>query len=211
MDGSSEFFFQNSIGLWDAEEASLGVSNTIKAKVTRVEKPQACHARQCHWEESDLLTTPGVCVERTWLPRDSISTHLQQSVQRDICFPPPCLSAAALSSACPCSALRISNFTAVAHQIRAHTCKTKMLKRVFDPSLPSRCLAVSTSFSSSLTAYSRVVRVSSTSSTIRMFFPTRFDISSELRSSHCVRVTLVPGSSTGPPLPRSSYSDRPMA
>ena len=86
-----------------------------------------------------------------------------------------------------------------------------MQKRVFDPSLPNCFLAASTSFSNSFTAYSRVVRLSSTSSTIRTFFPTRFDISNELRSNHCVRVTLVPGSSTGPSVLRFSYRDRPIA
>ena len=86
-----------------------------------------------------------------------------------------------------------------------------MLNLVFSPCLPSFCLVDSTSFSNSLTAYSRVVLVSSTSSTIKMFLPTRLAISRELRSSHCVRVTLVPGSSTGPSFPRFSYKDSPMA
>ena len=86
-----------------------------------------------------------------------------------------------------------------------------MLNFVFSSDLPSFCLADSTSFSNSLTAYSNVVLVSSTSSTISMFFPTRFAISSELRSSHWVRVTFVPGCSTGPSFPRFSYSDSPMA
>lgn len=63
-------------------------------------------------------------------------------------------------------------------------------------SASSRCRAASTSLRSSRTAYSSVVRVSSTSSTIRMFLPTRLRISSELRSSHWVRVTRVPGAST---------------
>jgi hypothetical protein len=97
---------------------------------------------------------------------------------------------------------------------RIPTCRTKMLNSVLGWSPPRRCLAASTSFSSSLTAYSRVVRVSSTSSTIRMRLPTRLDISPrEVMSNHWVRVTLVPGASTWPslPSPRVSYRDRPMA
>ena len=86
-----------------------------------------------------------------------------------------------------------------------------MLNFVLSPSLPSFLRVASTSFSSSLTAYSSVVLVSSTSSTINMFLPTRLDISSELRSSHCVRLTLVPGSSIGPSFPKFSYKESPMA
>ena len=86
-----------------------------------------------------------------------------------------------------------------------------MLNLVLSPSLPSFLRAFSTSFSSSRTAYSNVVLVSSTSSTINMFLPTRVDISSELRSSHWVRLILVPGSSTGPSFPRFSYNESPMA
>lgn len=67
------------------------------------------------------------------------------------------------------------------------------------------------SFSSSRTAYSSVVRVSSTSSTIKTFFPIRLAISNELRSNHCVRVTFVPGTSSGSSRPKSSYRERPMA
>lgn len=76
------------------------------------------------------------------------------------------------------------------------TCRTKTLNWVFSPD-PSLSAAAWTSFWSSLTAYSSVVRVSSTSSTIKTFLPTRLAISSDDRSSHCVRVTLVPGVSTG--------------
>ena len=76
------------------------------------------------------------------------------------------------------------------------TCSTKMLNLVSGPP-PIFLRAVSTSFCNSLTAYSNVVLVSSTSSTMSMFLPTRFDISSEERSSHCVRVTFVPGASVG--------------
>jgi hypothetical protein len=82
---------------------------------------------------------------------------------------------------------------------------------VFSADRPSCVLASWTSFSSSRTAYSSVVLVSSTSSTINTFFPIRFAISRLLRSSHCVLVTLVPGSSSGPSVPSFSYSDRPMA
>lgn len=87
---------------------------------------------------------------------------------------------------------------------REHTCRTKTKKLVFSPSRPSCFCACSTSFSSSRTAYSSVVRVSSTSSTMRMFLPIRLAISRELRSNHCVRVTLVPGTSSASPRPRSS-------
>lgn len=76
------------------------------------------------------------------------------------------------------------------------TCSTKMLNFVAAPP-PIFFRAVSTSFCNSVTAYSNVVRVSSTSSTMRIFLPTRFDISSADRSSHCVRVILVPGVSVG--------------
>ena len=86
-----------------------------------------------------------------------------------------------------------------------------MKNLVVSPVLPSCRVAASTSFSSSLTAYSSVVLVSSTSSTIKMFLPTRLDICRELRSSHCVRVTLVPGSSSGSSCPIFSYRDRPIA
>ena len=84
------------------------------------------------------------------------------------------------------------------------TWSTKTKKLVFSLSRPNCFCAVSTSFWSSLTAYSSVVRVSSTSSTMRMSFPIRLFISNELRSSHCVRVTLVPGTSSGSPRPKSS-------
>ena len=96
-------------------------------------------------------------------------------------------------------------------KLRGRTCSTKMLNLVFSPVLPSCRVACSTSFSSSLTAYSKVVRVSSTSSTMRILFPIRLAISSELRSSHWVRVTFVPGASSGPSVPNFSYNDRPMA
>jgi hypothetical protein len=91
------------------------------------------------------------------------------------------------------------------------TWRTKIANVVFSPSLPSSFCACCTSFCSSRTAYSSVVRVSSTSSTIKTLFPIRFAISRELRSSHCVRVTFVPGCSTTPPLPRSSYRESPIA
>lgn len=101
------------------------------------------------------------------------------------------------------------------------TCSTKIQKRVSaasSPSFPNRRRAASTSFRSSRTAYSSVVRVSSTSSTIKIFLPTRLRISSELRSNHCVRVTRVPGASTTVSLSSSfcvvgsdSYSESPIA
>lgn len=84
------------------------------------------------------------------------------------------------------------------------TCKTNIEKVVFSPSRPKLFCASSTSFSNSRTAYSRVVRVSSTSSTIRTFLPIKLAISNELKSSHCVRVTLVPGTSSGSSRPRFS-------
>lgn len=98
-----------------------------------------------------------------------------------------------------------------------------MLKFVFplSPVLPAASRAASTSFISSLTAYSSVVLVSSTSSTIKMFFPISVAISRLERSSHCVRVTFVPGCSISLSLlifplascfsGSSSYSERPMA
>lgn len=80
---------------------------------------------------------------------------------------------------------------------RKPTCSTKILNLVSPPPPGIFLLAASTSFCNSLTAYSSVVRVSSTSSTINMFLPTRLDISSVDKSSHWVRVTFVPGASTG--------------
>ncbi|KAL7350904.1 hypothetical protein ACKS0A_08523 [Histoplasma ohiense] len=90
-------------------------------------------------------------------------------------------------------------------------CSTNTENVVVSPSLPNCCWATCTSFCNSRTAYSNVVRVSSTSSTINTFFPIRFAISSELRSSHCVRVTFVPSCSIWSSFPRFSYSDKPMA
>ncbi|KAH0294577.1 hypothetical protein KCU62_g189, partial [Aureobasidium sp. EXF-3399] len=86
-----------------------------------------------------------------------------------------------------------------------------MEKVVFSVVRPSFSVAASTSFCSSRTAYSRVVRVSSTSSTMRMFLPIRLAISRADRSSHCVRVTFVPGTSSGVSVPSVSYKERPMA
>ena len=86
-----------------------------------------------------------------------------------------------------------------------------MLNVVFSVVRPDLFVASSTSFCSSRTAYSRVVRVSSTSSTINTLLPIRLAISRLLRSSHCVRVTLVPICSSSTPVPSDSYSERPMA
>lgn len=106
-------------------------------------------------------------------------------------------------------------------RVARHTCKTNTEKTVFFPFPPSVCRATSMSFSSSLTAYPSVVRVSSISSTIKICLPTRFCISPRLlKSSHCVRVTLVPGCSIslddlelGPSSEdcKSSYSESPIA
>ena len=87
------------------------------------------------------------------------------------------------------------------------TCSTKMLNFAGGMSFNSvpafsatrRFLTASTSFSNSRTAYSSVVLVSSTSSTIKTFLPTRSTMLPKLlKSSHCVRVTFVPGCSTTP-------------
>ena len=149
---------------------------------------------------------------RTWLPKGSISTRPTLFLLPSTYFHPSSLAANGPSSLCPYSETGVSSsccgLTGVLPPQRkpeqSLTWRTKMLNLVFSSPRPSFCLAISTSFSNSLTAYSKVVRVSSTSSTISMFLPTKLDISREERSSHWVRVTLVPGSSTGPFLPRFS-------
>lgn len=142
--------------------------------------------------------------EHTLLPMDSKSRYHQWWPRQDIDSHPSYHREAFPSSVCPCSVLK--RWSAHAHPKRCGkpTWRTKIANVVFSPSLPSSFCAACTSFCNSRTAYSNVVRVSSTSSTIKTLFPIRFAISRELRSSHCVRVTFVPGVSTTPPLPRSS-------
>ena len=143
---------------------------------------------------------------------DSISRHRKQYAQLSTGLHRSYLGASGLSLACLCSGalrqyiwLAEIGLDAGAHSAKLlRTCRTNILNLAFSPLPPMLSRAVSTSFSSSLTAYSSVVLVSSTSSTIKMFFPTRLDISREERSSHCVRVTIVPASSTGPSLPKFS-------
>lgn len=127
---------------------------------------------------------------RTWLPKGSISTRPTLFLLPSTCFPPSYPAVNGPSSFCPCSETGVSCYLlagVLPSQRKPEpslTWRTKMLNLVFSSPRPSLCRAASTSFSNSLTAYSKVVRVSSTSSTINMFLPTKSDISREERSSH---------------------------